>query len=398
MSVGVCIINRNGVALSADSAGTLTGNQMFYNSMDKVFSLSDIKPWGAITYGNTAIYHVGIDQLLNEFSVYLKDKEISDFFEILDVFADFIKEKKEYYKFECGELEYARALIKMLVDDWGNRIKKAVKDQDAKLKISLLLDELEKQIKHLVKIENYDVFDYVKKNYQAYFDEMVNSVVPELNGYKEEKERFLQGILSHFNLLHEKEKPNSVGVLFAGYGNEDAFPKYINIEIYSVVNGLLKFSIIEKFEESIHGAAIVPLAQKEVIRTFCLGISDFFINYIPEKLDEIISRKIEKLKDADFLEDQIKAIKKDFGECKKLLLDAINENSQKKYVKPLFASVTIIPIPEMAKLAENLVNITSLKRMFSLDGNQQTVGGPTDVATISKTSGFVWIKRKKSKL
>ena len=60
------------------------------------------------------------------------------------------------------------------------------------------------------------MFDYVKKNYQAYFDEMVNSVVPELNGYKEEKERFLQGILSHFNLLHEKEKPNSVGVLLQG--------------------------------------------------------------------------------------------------------------------------------------------------------------------------------------
>ena len=33
MSVGVCIINRNGIALAADSAGTYTGNKMFYNSM-----------------------------------------------------------------------------------------------------------------------------------------------------------------------------------------------------------------------------------------------------------------------------------------------------------------------------------------------------------------------------
>ena len=55
MSVGVCIINRNGIALSADSAGTFTGNKMFYNSMDKFFSLSAIKPLGAITYGNTTI-------------------------------------------------------------------------------------------------------------------------------------------------------------------------------------------------------------------------------------------------------------------------------------------------------------------------------------------------------
>lgn len=34
MSVGVCVINRNGIALAADSAGTYTGNKMFYNSMN----------------------------------------------------------------------------------------------------------------------------------------------------------------------------------------------------------------------------------------------------------------------------------------------------------------------------------------------------------------------------
>jgi len=43
-------------------------------------------------------------------------------------------------------------------------------------------------------------------------------------------------------------------------------------------------------------------------------------------------------------------------------------------------------------MAEALVNITSLKRKVSTD--QDTVGGPTDVAIISKVDGFVWIKRK----
>ena len=51
MSVGVCIINRNDIALAADSAGTYTGNKMFYNSMNKVFSLSRKYVYGAITYG-----------------------------------------------------------------------------------------------------------------------------------------------------------------------------------------------------------------------------------------------------------------------------------------------------------------------------------------------------------
>lgn len=128
--------------------------------------------------------------------------------------------------------------------------------------------------------------------------------------------------------------------------------------------------------------------------TFCRGISDLFINYIPAKIDQIILQKIEEMKNKDFSEAQLETIKKDFCECKQLISAAINENAQNNHVAPLLESVTAIPIPEMAKLSENLVNITSLKRMFALDGNQQTVGGPTDVATISKTSGFVWVKRK----
>lgn len=57
-------------------------------------------------------------------------------------------------------------------------------------------------------------------------------------------------------------------------------------------------------------------------------------------------------------------------------------------------SVQLIPLAEMAFFAENLVNMTTLKRTFAIDGNQQTVGGPTDVAVLSKGDGFVWIKRK----
>lgn len=43
-------------------------------------------------------------------------------------------------------------------------------------------------------------------------------------------------------------------------------------------------------------------------------------------------------------------------------------------------------------MAESLVNLTSFKRKISLDA--ETVGGPIDVAVISKGDGFIWIKRK----
>ncbi|WP_225381743.1 hypothetical protein [Escherichia coli] len=47
---------------------------------------------------------------------------------------------------------------------------------------------------------------------------------------------------------------------------------------------------------------------------------------------------------------------------------------------------------DLAYMAESLVNITAFKRKVSHD--YETVGGPVDVAVISKVDGFVWVNRK----
>ncbi len=51
-----------------------------------------------------------------------------------------------------------------------------------------------------------------------------------------------------------------------------------------------------------------------------------------------------------------------------------------------------MPREELALLAEALINLTALRRRASRDA--ETVGGPTDVAVITKGDGFIWIKRK----
>jgi len=51
-----------------------------------------------------------------------------------------------------------------------------------------------------------------------------------------------------------------------------------------------------------------------------------------------------------------------------------------------------MPKVELAKMAEALVELTSMKRKVTV--GVETVGGPVDVAIISKSEGFVWIKRK----
>jgi hypothetical protein len=47
---------------------------------------------------------------------------------------------------------------------------------------------------------------------------------------------------------------------------------------------------------------------------------------------------------------------------------------------------------ELAEMAHALVELTSKKRRFSIE--QETVGGPIDVAIVTRNEGFIWIRRK----
>lgn len=62
------------------------------------------------------------------------------------------------------------------------------------------------------------------------------------------------------------------------------------------------------------------------------------------------------------------------------------------HAKPLLPVVGPLPIDEMANLAETLVELESLKEKVTKP--TESVGGPIDVAVISKSDGFIWIKRK----
>lgn len=44
-------------------------------------------------------------------------------------------------------------------------------------------------------------------------------------------------------------------------------------------------------------------------------------------------------------------------------------------------------------MAEALVNLTKFRARMSVS-QKETVGGPIDIAVLSKGEGFVWVKRK----
>lgn len=393
MSVGVCVINRNGIVLSADSAATFTFNKMFYNSVNKVFKLSSKYPCGAIIYNNLSINNVSVEQIIKEFSAYLDSEDtLNELYDIVPLFEKFISEKYTYYKFDRDEAEPTNSLITALVNDWGKRINDALNEDDGTSKAESLIKELRERIDKSAKASSTSMYAYISDRYRGYYDELVTKNLKNLNMHDDLKQVLWNNICDYFLLPLDREK-HKTGILFAGYGSNDAYPKLIGIEIRAVLGGTVKFLETERYEAINGGGKIRPLAQEEVVNTFCKGISQEYIDAIPQYVTESITNKIQTLSNA-FSDEQKSELEKVFATCATEVTDNIINMIRQRNIEPLMNSVMLISLHEMAFLAESLVNITSLKRTYSLDGFQQTVGGPTDVAIISKGDGFLWVKKK----
>jgi hypothetical protein len=72
--------------------------------------------------------------------------------------------------------------------------------------------------------------------------------------------------------------------------------------------------------------------------------------------------------------------------------DSIMSEARREHAIPLRRVLGVLPVDEMAELAETLINLQSLKEKVTK--NSETVGGPVDVAIITKNEGLLWAKRK----
>ena len=77
MSAGICIMNRNAIAMAADSAVTVGDHAAIHNSANKLFSLSRVAPVGVIVYANAALMTVPIEIIVKQYKKQLADRSIT---------------------------------------------------------------------------------------------------------------------------------------------------------------------------------------------------------------------------------------------------------------------------------------------------------------------------------
>lgn len=123
---------------------------------------------------------------------------------------------------------------------------------------------------------------------------------------------------------------------------------------------------------------------------------DFTMKFVQTALLELYPALISELLGNKLAPPQISRIQGKFNEAGESILSILGQEMQKYsrmyHSAPIVDIVHALPKEELAAMAEALVNLTSFKRHITQDA--ETVGGPIDVAVMSRGDGFIWIKRK----
>ena len=190
----------------------------------------------------------------------------------------------------------------------------------------------------------------------------------------------------------------TTGLVFAGYGTNEIFPSLVCLEIGGVIGGKLRW--IERrridIDRADTTAEIVPFAQRETVDSLLFGRANRYeervISHFAKAMKQVGVGLVDQLttpgrKRQEFvgrIDATVSGVLKNFR----------NHHSQE--LKDAFANDTLdsvrhMPKPDLAAFAESLVTVTSMMRKASI--GSETVGGPVDVAVISRHEGFIWVKR-----
>jgi hypothetical protein len=282
-----------------------------------------------------------------------------------------------------------------------------------------LSDKIEKSIKNFSEEKFLDGFDenfiklFLEKHKQhllVYMNDIVNTTID--NKTRENIILLCAYTISKSNYF--KKYKISSGIVIAGYGNKDLFPSLNEYKIVGIICGKLIYELknrINIYDPSSSPAyissLIIPFAQTEIVETYTLGIAPEISNTIFNKINTIFNNFYEVIQsnfyeviqteykndlEHEFSCKDIDIINKVGKKLKNQIEEAFLSVQKEKYSTPFFIMVDFLGKEEMASFAEALVNLTSTRRRFTTD--EETVGGATDVAVITKGEGFRWIKRK----
>lgn len=401
MTAEIAILNRTAVALAADSIVTLAGprSSKTYDSAEKIFQLSRYKPIGLMIYNNALFMNAPLEVVIRN---YRETQTTIGFDELVQAWPSFEKFLMGFKRDRVDEIEHFQAMLSLqlatfrsmlinhMIAQMGRKRKKGEETSQ-----ELLMRRIEERIAEAeaTPLDPPFLNDVELHEFEAeYRKEIEASALENFAALSVEVNAELCAALTRMMLaiLRSDFRSNAyTGLVFAGFGDKELFPTLNALELDGVYFGrarVLNNQIID-IDRRGETAAVVPFAQKDMPERFILGIDKAFEGALTSIATSMVSDVVAQCAsvfDGVQAEQIRQAANDQFTEGLNRLKHMSEEN--------LKTVVNHMSKKELGEVAFSLVELTSRKRRYSTD--METVGGPIDVAILTRNEGFVWVKRK----
>ncbi len=416
MTAEVAILNKSAIALAADSAVTLSVGQnqeKIFDSADKLFELCNDNPIAAMVNGGMQFVQIPLAVLVKKFRSGAHQFDhvegaANEFLEFLNGYAENASAavlQQEVTAALRPILDMIRKrfddryLNRYFADEGGIRDEYAGEDGLAKARSDTLLDQLKVMRAYLEDQPDAlfvgGVAPPIERDMADWTLQLYRTVLPDIG------EEHMNDAAHITSLSIRKITPlqSSTGLVVAGYGSQDLFPTLAGFDLYGAPCGRLKYRETHFVDIDRDGdrARVLPFAQREMVERFLYGLDESIENDIARFCRSSISSISESiLSKLDMPAADKAALAEEAAAAEAAFLEGLQgeslESIRMQSRSEIEDMVEFMPKPEMARMAEALVNLTSIKRRVSR--GMETVGGPIDVAVISQAEGFVWVKRK----
>lgn len=411
MTAEIAILNKTAVVLAADSAVTISAGssqEKIYDSADKLFELSKEQPIGVMINNDMNFMETPFPVIIKK---YRSEGKVFD--KVVDAAEDFLRHLHDFGRNSPETIRlrhldrHVRPLIVLIKERSQRALQRLFASSD-----ETLTDRPFSDVMHDLLSEEIAVVGRALSQTKeaTFFDDgtvalsdaekaaVATFVDEELSGATDEQRKAVCDLISE-HITRIGWTASSTGLVVAGFGSNETFPTLVSFELFGVIAGRLKFSQNNLIDIDRDGdrAKVLPFAQREMVERFLYGLDEGIERKITQfcemSVPDIASKLIQNL---DMPDEDRESLIQDAKDAEQGFYDGLAQKSfaaiRQQSELEIEEMVEFMPKPEMARMAEALVNLTSIKRRVSR--GMETVGGPIDVAVISQAEGFVWVKRK----
>ena len=411
MTAEIAILNRNAVVLATDSAITSMVTSTSHgrvpkisHNANKLFALSTSDPLAVMIYNGSAFGPVPWETIIKDFrrnarSHSTVEEHAQQFIDHLEDFKDYISEARSdeiVTEARDKELDGLREALDEAQathpsDEWDSAaVQEFISDHcqhriDQIRSTSDQADLDEDKLRGAVEATVSDWNEHVRSKLSLLIDNRVS-------------EDLMRLVVEALRVVPLSE--SHTGIVVAGFGKDQYFPALSHYIVDSVLGGEIKVYLKQSILVGASSAGhVVPFAQQALPIAFLGGLPPDYHKAIHSSLGHVVELIFGYLLDelGGSLTEERKAwmhSEKDrlHDDFLRYFQYRLRQDIDIKDTGDISAMVAYLSKEDIAELAEALVHLTQLKLKVSPE--PETVGGPIDVAVISKGDGLIWIKRK----